>query len=124
MGAVVSLFGALVTVVLNVLFIPTYGYMASAWATLICYGSMALISYLLGQKYYPVNYDIKKLCGYIFLAIFLWLANSWLTESVPVLAHLWWLTATVFMAVYLAVVWVVDGRVLLVRSGAEMRKKI
>ncbi len=110
MGAVVSLFGALVTVVLNVLFIPIYGYMASAWATLICYGSMALISYLLGQKYYPVVYDIKKLGGYILLAVILWLANDWLLSNLEVLNHFWWLTATVFMVVYLAVVWVAEGR--------------
>lgn len=57
-GALVSVSGAAVTIVINILFIPEYGYIACAWATLICYTSMVLISYLLGQKYYPVSYDL------------------------------------------------------------------
>lgn len=61
LGAGLAIFGGIITVVLNLLFIPKYGYMASAWATFACYGSMMVVSYLLGKKYYPVPYELGKL---------------------------------------------------------------
>ena len=63
-GTYLSVWGAVVTLALNFYWIPLIGYMGSAWATLICYGSMAALSYLLGQKYYPVRYDLKRMLGY------------------------------------------------------------
>ena len=46
--------------------------MGAAWATLICYASMALLSYLLGQKHFPVPYDLRRLLGYPLLALLLY----------------------------------------------------
>jgi O-antigen/teichoic acid export membrane protein len=113
LGAFVSVGGALLTIVLNLLFIPKYGYTASAWATLACYSSMAVASYILGQKYYPVDYDIRKITGYVFLGLLLWIAFKWLTENMlPAMNHLW-IVSTLFMAMYLLVVWLLDGRPLL-----------
>lgn len=117
MGALVSLFGAAVTIVLNILFIPKYGYMASAWATLVCYASMALISYVLGQKYYPVNYNLRKILGYIILSVLLWLANAGLINNIGFLNHYYWISATVFMLLYMAVVWEMDGKKLVQTGG-------
>ncbi len=68
-GAYISVFAAVVTLVLNYVLIPIIGYMGSAIATLAAYGSMMLLSYLYGRKYYDVPYDVKKLCGYLLLAI-------------------------------------------------------
>lgn len=59
-GAYIALFGALITITLNVLFIPKYGYMACAWATLIVYFIQMVLSYFLGQKHFPIPYDLKK----------------------------------------------------------------
>jgi len=70
-GAVISLIGAVITVVINLIFIPIYGYMASAWATLICYGSMMTISYFWGRKVYPIPYNLRKAGLYFFLALVL-----------------------------------------------------
>jgi O-antigen/teichoic acid export membrane protein len=56
--------------ILNYLWIPAYGYTGSAWATFACYFSMCLISYLLGQKYYPVPYDLKKIGLFVFGSLF------------------------------------------------------
>src|SRR5205814_8204458 len=50
-GAYVTVLGATLTLLINYLFIPRFGYMACAWATFICYGSMMVVSYLWGQKY-------------------------------------------------------------------------
>jgi len=68
-GAWISIVGAVVTLVLNFLLIPKYSYMGSAIATISAYGSMMVISYVLGNRYYPIPYDMKKISGYLGLSI-------------------------------------------------------
>ncbi|WP_295770393.1 polysaccharide biosynthesis C-terminal domain-containing protein [uncultured Mucilaginibacter sp.] len=68
-GLYISGVGAFLTVVLNVVFIPKYSYMASAWASLVAYASMMVLSYLWGQKNYPIPYNIKKNLAYIVSSI-------------------------------------------------------
>ena len=65
-GSLISIIGVIITLIINFLFIPKYGYLASAYATLVCYGSMMLISYFLGQYFYPVKYKIWKFLIYFF----------------------------------------------------------
>jgi O-antigen/teichoic acid export membrane protein len=74
-GALLTIFGAIITIVLNIYWIPRIGYMGSAWATLICYASMMVASYFLGNKHYPVNYDLKRILGYLTLSITLYLLS-------------------------------------------------
>ena len=69
MGAWVSLMGAVVTIGLNLWWIPIYGYVGAAWATLVCYGVMMLVSYILGRIFYPVPYPVGRILGYILLAL-------------------------------------------------------
>lgn len=64
-GMVFSLIAAAITIIFNMLFIPVMGYMASAWATLLAYGLIAILSYLYGKKYYPIPYENKKMALYI-----------------------------------------------------------
>lgn len=64
-GMYISIFGAVVTIILNIVLIPIFGFMAAAWATLAAYGSMALISYFYGMKYYPIDYKIRKIVFYV-----------------------------------------------------------
>lgn len=64
-GLYISGVGAILTIVLNVLFISKYGYMASAWISLIAYATMMILSYLWGQKNYPIPYNLKKNLAYI-----------------------------------------------------------
>lgn len=68
-GAYISLVGAIITLLLNFLLIPSMSYYGSAIATLAAYGSMMFISYYLGNKYYPIPYDLKKISGYLSLSI-------------------------------------------------------
>jgi O-antigen/teichoic acid export membrane protein len=70
-GLYISGIGALVTIVLNVIFIPSYGYIASAWISLIAYASMMVMSYFWGQKNYPIPYNIKKNLAYIIASVLL-----------------------------------------------------
>jgi len=68
-GAYISIVGAIVTLALNFLLIPSMSYYGSAIATIAAYGTMMLISYILGNKYYPIPYDMKKIGGYMGLSI-------------------------------------------------------
>lgn len=74
-GAYISVIGAVITLVLNFILIPVFenngydGYMGSAIATIAAYGSMMLISYLWGNRHYPIPYDSKKIGGYLGLSI-------------------------------------------------------
>jgi O-antigen/teichoic acid export membrane protein len=77
-GAWLSLIGAVITLGLNFWWIPLspdhliYGYLGSAWATFICYGSMMILSYLIGHKYFRVPYNLSKFFGYLGLSILLY----------------------------------------------------
>jgi O-antigen/teichoic acid export membrane protein len=107
MGAMVSLAGATLTVVLNIWWIPLLGYVGSAWATLACYSSMAIVSYLLGQKYYPVDYDVKRVIGYIGLGIGLYYAHGQLLMSLTMQP---WLLASALMLLYVLITALCESR--------------
>ena len=68
-GAVFSGIGCTVLLVINIIFVPKYGYMACAWGGFAGYGVAMLVSYLVGQKYYPLNYPLKDIFLYILLAV-------------------------------------------------------
>ena len=70
-GALFSIIGAIITIVLNVWLIPTMSYFGSAWATLAAYASMMTMSYVIGQKYYYIPYNLKKISLYLGMSIFL-----------------------------------------------------
>ncbi|MDB5089144.1 MAG: polysaccharide biosynthesis protein [Mucilaginibacter sp.] len=70
-GLYISGIGALLTIVLNWWLIPKYSYMASAWISLTAYATMMVLSYLWGQKNYPIPYNLKKNLAYIIIAIVL-----------------------------------------------------
>jgi O-antigen/teichoic acid export membrane protein len=70
-GAYIAIGGATITIGVNLIFIPIYGYYASAWATLVVYILQMVASYLLGQKYYPIKYNLRKFGLYLGLALFI-----------------------------------------------------
>lgn len=72
-GAVISIAGAIVTIVLNVILVPEIGYFGAAWATLGCYAFMVVVGYITEQKYYPIPYEYKRILFYLFFAISLFL---------------------------------------------------
>src|SRR5690606_39902127 len=67
-GLSISLIGALITIVLNVIFIPGYTYVASDWITAIVYFTMMVLSFTVGQKNYPIPYNVVKNSLYILSA--------------------------------------------------------
>lgn len=75
-GAYLTLFGAAITIILNIILIPLMGYIGAAWTTLTCYVAMAVLSYLIGNKYYKVNYPLGEIAFYFILSIILyWLST-------------------------------------------------
>ncbi len=74
-GAWITLLGAGITILINYLAIPYFGYMASAWATFFCYGTMMVVSYKWGQRVYPVPYATKKLIAYFIIALMVYGIN-------------------------------------------------
>ena len=81
MGAYISIVGAVITLALNFILIPTMSYYGSAIATIAAYGTMMYISYELGQKHYPIPYDFKKIFSYMGLSVLL----SGISFYIPVL---------------------------------------
>jgi O-antigen/teichoic acid export membrane protein len=74
-GAMLTILGAFITITLNIYWIPRIGYIGAAWATFICYATMMVVSYFLGNKHYPVNYDLKRIWGYLGLSVTLYLIS-------------------------------------------------
>lgn len=72
-GARFAIAGALVTIVLNVIFIPVFGYMACGYAFFTASLVMTVTSYFVGQKYFPVKYDLKRIGFYLLITIILYL---------------------------------------------------
>lgn len=70
-GLYISIIGAVFTIVFNFVLIPTYSYMGSAWVSMGAYGIMMVVSYVLGQKYYPIPYNLKKILAYLIISIIL-----------------------------------------------------
>jgi len=75
-GAYISIFGAIITIALNFSLIPIMGYMGSAWATFACYGSMMIVSFLLGQKKYYIQYNLKKIFVFFIGAVMLYFISA------------------------------------------------
>src|SRR3712207_8667610 len=74
------------SILIDVLFIPRFSYMACAWAGFAAYGISMVASYVFGQKYYPVNYPLKDIALYVVLAAVLFLGMSWSNQSFGSLA--------------------------------------
>ena len=91
-GTLISWFGAGLTIILHFLFLKKYGFMVSAWVTFIAYFLMMVLSYFLGQKYYPIPYRIKKISFFLILlmifsliSVYIFKYNFWLSNSLFVI---------------------------------------
>lgn len=78
-GAYITLIGAAITLIINYIFIPSFSYMACAWATFLCYGSMMVVSFLWGQKEYRIPYAWKKLVAYMVMVALIYFVHHFIT---------------------------------------------
>lgn len=82
-GAYFSGIGCFVLILINIIFVPQYGYMACAWAGLIGYATAMTLSYFVGQKKYPINYPLKSIGIYVLMAVFFFIAITYSNEYLP-----------------------------------------
>ncbi len=101
-GAVFSGIGCSVLLLVNILFVPRYGYMACAWGGFAGYGVAMVVSYFVGQKYYPIDYPLKDIAFYVVLAAVMTIVIDYLHHHLPL-----WLALvgnTLLVIAFLAVV--------------------
>ena len=82
-GAYFSGIGCFVLILINIIFVPQYGYMACAWAGLIGYATAMTLSYFVGQKKYPINYPLKSIGIYVLIAVFFFISITYSNEYLP-----------------------------------------
>ena len=98
-GAYFSITACTIVILMNVFLIPVYGYVACAWAGFTGYAVAMLLSYFVGQKKYPINYDLKSIGGYVLLAFVIYAVGEWMPLENTVLRLLF---RTVLLAVFIA----------------------
>ena len=108
-GAIMSAIGVAVMIAVNVLFVPKIGYWACAWGGFAGYGTSMLLSWFIGQKKYPIPYDLKTIGLYVAAAGLLYAAYVLLARTglgpIPLMA-----IGTVLLLAYCALVWRRDLR--------------
>lgn len=82
-GAYFSGIGCFVLILINVIFVPQYGYMACAWAGLIGYATAMTLSYFVGQKKYPINYPLKSIGIYVLMTVIFFIAITYSNQHLP-----------------------------------------
>lgn len=86
-GMYFSIMGAVIAIVINIVFIPVFNFMAAAYSVLMAFGSMMLVSYVVGRSRYPIPYELKRICSYLLIAVVLsfvsfyfFRANYWISS--------------------------------------------
>jgi O-antigen/teichoic acid export membrane protein len=112
-GTYITLIGSAITLLINYLFIPRFGYMASAWATFLCYGTMMVLSYAWGQKEYPIPYVWKKLVAYLVIVVLLYFIHK---------GAIWVWPNLYFSLAFATLLLLIYGRFLLLVEKTEFQK--
>jgi O-antigen/teichoic acid export membrane protein len=99
-GAYFSGIGAVVLITIDILLIPRFSYMACAWAGFAAYATSMLLSYFIGQRYYPIAYPIRQMSAYVLLTLVLFMAMQYAGSVLPLWASL--IVNTLLIAVFAA----------------------
>ena len=99
-GAYFSGIGAVVLITIDILLIPRFSYMACAWAGFAAYATSMLLSYFIGQRYYPIAYPIRQMSAYVLLTLVLFMAMQYAGSVLPLWASL--IVNTLLIAVFVA----------------------
>ncbi len=105
-GTWFTILGCLITISIIVLFVPIYGYIACAWATVACNGVMLLLSYAVGQRRYPIPYPVRKIAIYVGLTVLLFVAGMYAPLHTPIMRLAW---RTALLVVFVAAVIGMEG---------------
>ena len=120
MGAYISVAGAAITISMNFLLIPKIGYMGSAWAAFCCFAFMTVVSYWLGQKYYPVPYSVGRILAYIIIAVLIYGISIYFKALLA--DSFWWTIAvnTSLLLGYFIMIFILEKEIIL---GLLKRRK-
>jgi O-antigen/teichoic acid export membrane protein len=119
-GAYIALMGAVITLVLNILLIPAFGYMGSAVAVFVCYFFMMVINYFWGQKFYPIPYDLKRIAVYFVICLLLF-SVSFFFASFPPWAK--YLSNSILLIIFLLSIFKMEKSELMQLLGHKKRIK-
>jgi O-antigen/teichoic acid export membrane protein len=108
-GAIISVIGAVITLAVSIYFLPRVGYIGSAYAALACYGVMAVLGFITGKVYYPIDYPIGKIVFYILEVVGLVMLVVFLNGLLDNRVLLFVVKALVILG-FVGQVWVLDGR--------------
>lgn len=101
-GAGISVIGALITIALNVWWVPVYGYTGAAWATLVCYFSMMVMGYVSGARYFPIPYQPVRVMVYVFTAIGIYMLSQYVYANVVPPGPGRWITGSALLVLFAA----------------------
>ncbi|MBE6340927.1 MAG: lipopolysaccharide biosynthesis protein [Bacteroidales bacterium] len=106
-GAYFSGIGCAALIAINIIFVPRYGFEACAWAGFCGYGIAMLLSYFVGQRYYPINYPLKAIGGYALLAIAIFIVYKYVTFE-----NMWYNVAfrAMFVLIYIGIIVAVEKK--------------
>jgi len=110
-GAILTFAGAIITIFINIKFIPVYGYTASAWGHFTAYLVMVILSYILGKKFYPVSYNILKITSYFLLAVGIFAAGTFMEFQLKIISFI---VNNIMIGIFVAVVYFkeIKGKIL------------
>ncbi len=104
MGGLIALFGAIVTIVGNYIFIPQYGFIASAFTTLAAHATLVILGYWFGQKYYPIPYQLPIILTTLLVSVG---PITFLPHAFPNVHHaVYW----ILFPMYIGVLFVLEKR--------------
>jgi O-antigen/teichoic acid export membrane protein len=115
-GAYIAIGGAIITLALNFALIPSMGYMGAAWTTLAVYFSMMIASHFLGQKYYPIKYNIRKAGLYIVTALVLFSIGYFIDYGSLVLKTI---VSSILILIFVGLFIMMERPLKLLRKGKE-----
>jgi O-antigen/teichoic acid export membrane protein len=115
LGALISLGGAIITIILNILLIQKMEVIGSAWAALACYFFMVVVCYLWGRKYFPVPYPIGRMVLHIVLAIGVYLFSEWMRPFLHENLFKILLVNTLLVITFIGVIWKLEWKHLMVK---------
>ncbi len=110
LGAWISIAGAVITILLNLILIPLYGFTGAAWVTLVCYTFMSAATWYTGQKHYPVPYEIGRMALYVGLVLALWFASVLLQHLLQQAPLLMWSARALILALFLGAVYQLEWK--------------
>ncbi|HRC15070.1 MAG TPA: oligosaccharide flippase family protein [Bacteroidia bacterium] len=121
-GAYFSIFGAVLTIILLFGLIPSFGYMGAAWATFITYFAMMIVSFITGQKHYPIPYKVKNDVFYVLLSLMLFSLSAYLQHQLDLPGSVKWIVNIILLFVFPFVVFRMNKELLVKKQKVESQQ--